>query len=131
MSTPLLIYDGDCGFCTRSARFIERLPVSVVLLPWQEADLTSLRISTTRARHEVLWVAESGRVLGGAAAITELLKNCRFPWRAAGFAFALPLVRVLVDWTYRWVAAHRSRLPGTTPACHLPPEQRPGARRSG
>ncbi|MCI2419080.1 DUF393 domain-containing protein [Saccharopolyspora sp. K220] len=123
---PVLIYDGDCGFCTRSARLAERLPVRMRIMPWQEADLASFRTTEDRARHEVLWVARSGRVFGGAAAVAELLKNSRMPWPVPGWLISAPVLRLLAEGAYRWVAANRYRLPGATPACQLPPEERPG-----
>ncbi len=127
---PVLIYDGDCGFCTRSARLIERLPVRARLVPLQEADLHSLGVTEQRARYEVLWVDGARRVSGGGAAIAELLKHCRGPWRGAGRALAAPGVRTIADRVYRLVSENRHRLPGDTPACRLPPDQRPGARRA-
>lgn len=122
---PLLIYDGDCGFCTRSVRIATRLPVRMSVLPWQEADLAALGTHEERARREVLWVATSGRVSGGAAAVADLLEACRAPWPLLGRLMCAPLVRNLADRAYRWVADNRHRLPGTTPACQLPPERRP------
>lgn len=127
MELPTLIYDGDCGFCTRSVRLVERLPVRVRVVPWQEADLAALRVTAQRARHEVLWVPPQGRVLGGAAAVAELLGQCRFPWPVLGWFLSAPLLRSLGEVAYRWVARNRHRLPGATPACQLPADQRPGA----
>ncbi|MFC7341429.1 thiol-disulfide oxidoreductase DCC family protein [Saccharopolyspora griseoalba] len=122
---PQLIYDGDCGFCTRSARLATRLPVRMRVRPWQEVDLAALGTDERRARHEVLWVSTSGRVSGGAAAVADLFESCRAPWPLLGRAMSAPLVRVLAERVYRWVADNRYRLPGATPACQLPPEQRP------
>ncbi|MGW1680744.1 thiol-disulfide oxidoreductase DCC family protein [Saccharopolyspora sp. NPDC002376] len=126
IESPVLIYDGDCGFCTRSVRLAERLPVRMRVLAWQEADLAAYRTTPDRARHEVLWVAPSGRVFGGAAAVAELLKSCRTPWPVAGLALSAPVLRTLAEWAYRAIAANRYRLPGDTPACRLPDEERPG-----
>src|SRR5690606_40728861 len=54
---PVLVYDGDCGFCTSSARFIERhVPVRAAFVPYQHADLDALGVTAERARHEVLWI---------------------------------------------------------------------------
>ncbi|QUH04916.1 DUF393 domain-containing protein [Saccharopolyspora erythraea] len=128
-SVPVLVYDGDCGFCTRSARLVERLPVRVRLVPWQEADLAALRITEDRARHEIVWVDTSGRRFGGAAAVAELLKDCRGVWPLLGHLMSLPVLRFLAHAAYRLVAANRYRLPGSTPACRLPAQQRPGAQR--
>ena len=124
---PVLIDDGDCGFCTRSARLVERLPVRVVMKPWQETDLAALRTTEARARREVLWGDTTGRVSGGSRALAELFKHCRSPWPVLGWAISAPVARNLADWAYRWVAANRYRLPGSTPACQRPADQRPGA----
>ena len=126
---PTLVYDGDCGFCTRSVRVVERLPVRVRVVPWQEADLAALRTTEQRARHEVLWVPLRGRVRGGAAAVAELLKHSRFPWPLAGWLMSAPVLRGVAEFAYRRIAENRYRLPGATPACQLPAAQRPGAGR--
>lgn len=125
---PILIYDGDCGFCTRSVRWVERLPVRLRIVPWQEADLAALRITEARARHEVLLVDPTGHVSGGADAVAQVLKHCRVPWSLMGSAMSAPGVRFAAERGYRWVADNRHRLPGATPACQLPPENRPGRR---
>ncbi|MFR9731086.1 thiol-disulfide oxidoreductase DCC family protein [Saccharopolyspora sp. MS10] len=127
MGTPVLIYDGDCGFCTRSVRIAARLPLRARIAPWQEADLAALRTTEQRARHEVLWVDERGAVSGGAAAVAALLRHCGFPWSVPGFLLSLPVLRAVAALVYRAIAANRHRLPGATPACALPPERRPGA----
>lgn len=127
---PLLIYDGDCGFCTRSVWLVERLPVRCDVAPWQETDLGAFGVNEARARDEVMWIAPDGRVFGGASAVAELLKHCAMPWRLLGWVLSAPLIRTLAALVYRWVAANRSRLPGVTPACHLPPERRPGGRQA-
>lgn len=123
---PVLLYDGDCGFCTRSVRMVERMPVRACLVPWQEADLADLSTTEARARQEVLWVTPDRRVFGGAAAAVELLKHCRGAWRTVGWIMSLRLVRPLAHWIYGGIAAYRYHLPGATPACQLPPHQRPG-----
>lgn len=126
-SPPVLIYDGDCGFCTRSVRYVERLPVEVVPVPWQATDLAALGTSAERARHEVLFIDEEDIVYGGARAVSVLLRRCRGAWRATGYVMAVPGISSVASWTYRRIAANRFRFPGVTPACRLPREQRPGA----
>ncbi|WP_344159971.1 DUF393 domain-containing protein [Nocardiopsis rhodophaea] len=125
-AAPMLIYDGNCGFCTRSVRLTERLPVRVTLTPRQEIDLAEVGVDQSRAEREVLWVSCSGRVAGGADAVAELLTHARGVWPLAGHMMKLPVIRPLAAGVYRVVASHRYRLPGVTPACQLPPEQRPG-----
>ena len=124
---PVLIYDGDCGFCTRCVRLAERLPTQVHVLPWQQADLAALGTTQARAQREVILVTASGQVYGGAAAVAELLRTCQGLWRIPGSLMTLPVVRTLAARTYRWVAAHRYQLPGSTPACRLPEHLQPGS----
>ncbi|WP_042364378.1 thiol-disulfide oxidoreductase DCC family protein [Streptacidiphilus neutrinimicus] len=120
--TPVLVYDGDCAFCTSSLLFGERLlgTEGWASVPFQFADLDpALR---ARARTEVLWITPTGRVYGGADAVAKvLLRTRRAPWNALGGAMLLPGVRAATAALYRLVALNRHRLPGGTPACALPP----------
>ena len=55
--TDLLVYDGDCGFCTWVAKRGERvLPAKVTIIPWQKADLAALGLSVQAVRDAVQWV---------------------------------------------------------------------------
>jgi predicted DCC family thiol-disulfide oxidoreductase YuxK len=127
MGRPVLLYDGDCGFCTTSARFVERcVPTTAEVMAYQFADLEALGTTAARADREVLWV-EEGRVLGGAQAVARLLIDARGPWRPLGLLIRVPPFRWLAAGVYHLVTVNRHRLPGGTPACALPPAKRPGA----
>ncbi|QVQ49988.1 DUF393 domain-containing protein [Spiractinospora alimapuensis] len=125
---PVLLYDGDCGFCTRCVWFVvDRLPVRTTVRAWQDADLATMGVSVARARRAVLWVGPRGDVHSGAAAVGELLRHTRGRgWHALGFLLRAPVVRDVAELGYRLVAANRHRLPGATPACQLPRGERPG-----
>jgi predicted DCC family thiol-disulfide oxidoreductase YuxK len=125
--TPTLIYDGDCGFCTSAVRLVERrLRPRCTIAPWQVTDLRSLGIPRKRAASEVLWVTPSGQVHAGAHAVAELLLHTGGLWRCVGAVLTWPPVSWLASGVYTVVARNRGRLPGGTPACALPAEQRPG-----
>jgi predicted DCC family thiol-disulfide oxidoreductase YuxK len=114
---PVLLYDGDCGFCTSSARFIERrIPADAGIVPYQRADLDGLGVTAERARREVLWAA-GGRVYGGAHAVARLLTAAGGRWRPLGLLLRVPPVSWIAQGVYRLVSANRYRLPGGTPAC--------------
>lgn len=126
---PVLVYDGDCGFCTSSVRFLERhVPVRAEVVAFQFADLDALGTTAERAQHEVLWVDRAGRVSGGAEAIGRMLTDAGGVWRVPGVAMRVPPVSWLAHAVYRLVANNRQRMPGGTAACMLPPDRRPGAR---
>ncbi|GAB2620246.1 hypothetical protein GCM10027168_60390 [Streptomyces capparidis] len=122
----MLVYDGDCAFCTSAARFAERrLRPRCEIIPWQFADLDALGVTRRRAEYELLWVAPGGAVRGGARAVAALLMSSGRGWAVLGGLLALPPVRPLAHGVYRLVANNRERMPGGTPACALPADRRP------
>ena len=122
MHRPALVFDGDCGFCTRSAAVARRvLPPDCAVVPWQRVDLTAVGTTAARAQQEVLWVPRAGDVVGGARAVAAALRAAGSGWALLGRLLQLPLVSGLADVVYRLVAANRMRLPGGTAACALPP----------
>jgi predicted DCC family thiol-disulfide oxidoreductase YuxK len=121
---PVLVYDGDCGFCTSSARLIGRLPLDADVVAFQLADLDALGTTAARAEREVLWI-EDGVVYGGARAVARLLVRAGGPWRVLGMVMRVPPLSRLAGGVYALVSANRHRMPGGTPACALPADERP------
>lgn len=126
---PVLLYDGDCAFCSSSIRFAERWlgTEGWEALPFQFANLSALaeftdcQVSEERAAHEVLWITPTRRVYGGAQAAARLLLRAGSPLVAfAGAATLLPPINLVATAVYRLVALNRQRLPGGTPQCALP-----------
>lgn len=127
---PVLIYDGDCAFCTRCVRVAALLDPSVDLQAWQFADLAQFGLTEQATGEAVQWVDGDSNVLSGHFAVAAVLRHSgRRPWSWLGRVIVLPVMSNVAAWTYRCVAEHRDRMPGGTPACALPPDQRPGASR--
>ncbi|QRX96004.1 thiol-disulfide oxidoreductase DCC family protein [Streptomyces noursei] len=127
---PVLVYDGDCGFCTTSVRFAERhIRPRCRITAWQFADLQELGVTQQRAEHEVLWITPTGTVHGGARAVAKVLLNAGGPWAVAGAVLMLPPVRWFAHAAYRLIADNRHRMPGGTAACALPANARPNTGR--
>ncbi|WP_328381600.1 DUF393 domain-containing protein [Streptomyces sp. NBC_00400] len=121
---PVLVYDGDCAFCTSSVRFAKRrLRPRCEATPWQFTDLARLGIAQQRAEHEVLWVTPAGSVHGGAQAVAKLLMSAGGGWPVVGALLTLPPVRWAAQGVYRIIARNRQRMPGGTAACALPPSR--------
>lgn len=125
-SVPKLIFDGDCAFCTTTAQWLAaRLArgdgTDAEVTPWQFTDLAALGTTAERTRREVLWVRTDGTIFGGAAAIAAGLRHHGGPIAVLGRVMTLPVVRTVAAAVYRLVARNRSRLPGGSPACALPP----------
>ncbi|MEU9235970.1 thiol-disulfide oxidoreductase DCC family protein [Streptomyces subrutilus] len=124
---PVLVYDGDCGFCTASATLVRRRFGSFCdVVSWQSADLDALGVRREQAEYEALWISPCGVVHGGAQAVARLLRSAGMPWRIAGAVLTLPPVRWLAHAVYRMVADNRHRLPG--PAVCAAPAPRPAVR---
>lgn len=118
---PLLIFDGDCGFCTSAARWAARGwsgPEEAVA--WQalgEGRLRQLGLDDGQAARKVWWVEAPGPPVGGHRAIGRALRAAR-GWRhVAGTVVLTPPVSWLAAAGYHLVARNRHRLPGGTPAC--------------
>lgn len=119
------VYDGDCGFCTSCATFIERrIPTDVHVVPWQVTDLDLLDLTVAECEEAVQWVGPDGSRAAGPDAIARLLGTSNRFWRAAGRVLRLRPVLAVAWPVYRWVARNRHRMPGGTPACALPQAMR-------
>lgn len=129
MATSVLIYDGDCGVCTKLSRFVtttvRRGPGDFSVSAYQDADLDSLGLSADQCDEALQWVSSTGRVSSAQDAVARVLLAGRFPFKPLGALILTPGINALAGVVYRWVAVNRHRLPGGTPACSLPAAQRP------
>ena len=116
---PVLVFDGDCGFCTSSARWAERRLHLAHVEPWQWLDLESLGLTREACRSAVQWVAIDGSVVSAERAVIAALHSAGGFWRLLGRLLGLPGIRQLAGVGYRFVARYRYRLPGGTPACRI------------
>ncbi|MCK9896257.1 thiol-disulfide oxidoreductase DCC family protein [Frankia sp. AgB32] len=129
---PLVVFDGDCGFCTTSVRVIrERIRPAVDFEAWQRLDLTAVGLTVDEVTRAVQWVGPDGTRASGAAAFARLLGRAARPWRMVGRVLRMPPVSWIAAGSYRLIANNRQRLPGGSPACALPGPDRPGERRGG
>jgi predicted DCC family thiol-disulfide oxidoreductase YuxK len=114
---PVLVYDGDCAFCTSCARLLERLAPAGDIVAWQLTDLTELGLTEQQATAAVQWVQLDGAVRSGHEAIAGILSTAGPIWKVLGRMILLPGISWIAARVYRLVADNRYRLPGGTPAC--------------
>lgn len=111
-----LVYDADCGFCTRSAHWLDDAPVA-----WHTLDLDALQVTRTEADQNAGYL-EGGRITAlGAPAIARALRAKRGWARLAGWALTKPGLRHLAAVVYPRIAKNRHRMPGGTAACRIEP----------
>jgi predicted DCC family thiol-disulfide oxidoreductase YuxK len=120
-NAPLLVFDGDCAFCTSAVHRLETvLPRFPRAMPWQWLDLDEYGLSHEDVARFV-WVVTPSHQYAGHLALSALLRMQRtFPWRLAGWLLATPPFSWAAAIGYRLIAANRHRLPGGTPACAVP-----------
>jgi len=121
---PVLVYDGDCAFCTSCVRVLERIGPDAEIVAWQLTDLAELGITEEQAADAVQWVRIDGTVHSGHEAIAGVLNSAGRPWKIIGRMALLPGISWMAAKVYRLVADNRYRLPGGTPACAVTDDDR-------
>jgi predicted DCC family thiol-disulfide oxidoreductase YuxK len=120
---PMLVFDGDCAFCTRTARWISaRWTRSARAEAWQDLGVDGLeRIGLIQddVRSAAYWVDARGRVFRGHAAVAKALLAGTASDRVLGGLLLIPPVSWLARPAYWLVARYRYRLPGATDACRV------------
>ena len=127
-AAPLVLYDGDCGLCARSVRFIldHERDHDIVFAPLQGPTGAAARRRHPRipvAIDSVVYIA-GGRAHLRSKAVLHVARHLRAPWRWGYSMRWFPAI--VLDLAYRAVAAMRFRIWGHADACKLvTPEQRP------
>ena len=104
----VLVYDGDCGICTRWSRWVATQCPGVEVVSHLDHGLDSI--------DKVLWIDGEETREGARAVAAVLRRSRRRRHRFAGLVIDLPVVRVASALGYRIVAANRSRISGWTGA---------------
>lgn len=124
---PVVLYDGVCGLCSRSVRWILRHERDHVLVfaPLQGPTAAALRATypaIPRSLESVVYIT-GGRAHLRSKAFLHLAAHLRAPWRWVHAMRWLP--GVVLDLGYRLIARVRYRVWGKTATCELPaPEAR-------
>jgi predicted DCC family thiol-disulfide oxidoreductase YuxK len=131
-ASPVLLYDGTCGFCAESVQLVLRHDRRRTL---RFAALQGAYGSALRARHpeleavdSMVWVDPAGvgkaeQVLVRSDAALRVARYLGGWWNVATIGKLLP--RPVRDALYNLIARHRHRLLDTDPSCLLPePEVR-------
>lgn len=116
-----VIFDGECGFCTRSAAWLTRLDRRgrLVLRPYQRPGLERFGVSETQANASV-WVVGGGVTTSGAKAISVAL-DVALGTRLFRWVYRCRPLGWVGEKAYAWVARNRHRLPGVRPWCETHP----------
>jgi len=126
----VLLFDGECGLCTRIVQLVLRADRKGTLC---FASLQSEFARKIIARHPELRAVDSVALLEGDAAggyvvsirseaALRLVRYLKLPWSLLGLARVVP--RPVRDRVYDWIARRRHRWFAPALSCQLPtPEQ--------
>jgi predicted DCC family thiol-disulfide oxidoreductase YuxK len=122
--SPLLVFDGDCAFCTRSASWIEAgWRGNASAIAWQRLDPTQLQelgLTPDDCREAAWWIDSSGSRYKGHRAIGQALLAATGWKRPLGRVILAPPLSPIAAIVYRVIARLRFRFPRGSAACRLP-----------
>jgi predicted DCC family thiol-disulfide oxidoreductase YuxK len=108
---PLLVFDGDCNFCTLWIhRWQQMTGDAVDYLPSQDASVAAQFPEIPRERFEtaVQLIEPDGTVYSGAEAVFRALaKNPKWRWLLRAYE-KIPVIARITEFAYGFVAGHRT-----------------------
>jgi len=120
-AAPLVLYDGNCGLCARSVRWIldHERDHDILFAPLQGPTAAAARRRYPRipdSIDSVVYISD-GRAHLRSKAMLYAARHLRAPWRAGHAMRWFP--GAVLDLAYRVVAAVRYRIWGHADACKL------------
>lgn len=105
---PVLIYDGDCGFCGYWARYWQKLTGEAVdYRPYQDAAAEYPDITVDDFRSAVQYIAPDGKKARAAEASFLTLSHAEGKGFWLGLYRKLPGFAAISEWAYAFIARHR------------------------
>src|SRR5579863_664193 len=107
--TPLMVFDGECGFCRIWIGYWKRLTgEQVAYAPYQEVADRFPKIPRESFQRAVQLILPDGEVLSAAHAVFRTLAQVEQRRWALWAYHHVPGFAVICEMLYRWIAAHRS-----------------------
>ena len=129
---PIILFDGQCGLCARSVRFIAArdragtfrfAPLHGITATRECARLGVTRPIPPKADPGTMILIDGDRALTRSDAALAIAARLTLPWRLFTVLRIVP--KPLRDGIYRWVARNRYRWFGSSDRCPAPaPELR-------
>jgi predicted DCC family thiol-disulfide oxidoreductase YuxK len=114
----VLIYDGDCAFCTLWVnRLTGWLPVFPSTKTSQSISLDAYALSDTDVEKYAWYVTPTHHYAGHLAASALFRVQPTFGFRLLGRLLATPPMSWAAAGVYAFTARFRHKLPGGTPSC--------------
>lgn len=125
-ASPMLVYDGSCGFCSRSVRFIlryERRHDLLFVTRDSELGKQLRRTHGLESIESMLWI-EDGRAFTESGAVMKAAGYIG-GWYSQVAVLASLFPPNILNSVYKIIAKHRRRISTNVAVCQLPsPEER-------
>lgn len=119
MADKLMIFDGDCAFCSSAARLLRRMTRSrIAIRPFQHLELSTYGLTDELTSKAVYYISSDG-TYAAARAVARCLIDSGTAWAHAGRLLDFLPFRPIARYAYYVIAKNRHRLPGGTPECSL------------
>lgn len=120
-----LIFDGSCNFCTRTVRFFRALDRHdrLTLVPFQKPGLPEAHGLTVAQCEQSIWAITPDGFPYSAAAAANLTVATTLGTALPLWFYEIPIVTMLQERTYHFVATIRSHIPGDKPYCEQHPAE--------
>jgi predicted DCC family thiol-disulfide oxidoreductase YuxK len=105
-----LFFDADCGFCTRTARWLAPIlaPRGFAVAPLQDPRVGSLLgLSQEELLRELRFLRSDGTQYGGADAVLAIASEIWWAQPLVWLSY-IPGITPLLRFGYRWIAERRS-----------------------
>jgi predicted DCC family thiol-disulfide oxidoreductase YuxK len=124
---PLIVFDGECGFCSRDIDFVLRHDKNGLFrfTPAQSPLGTALmrHYGFRTPDYETSLLIKNGRAYARSAGVFEVVAGLGGLWRLCRLFYGVP--RFIRDGIYDVVAGNRMKIAGRRDTCRMPtPEER-------
>ena len=121
----VLLFDGKCGICTRTARWVREHDTQgrILVVPNQSTEWRSrFSIAPEEAAKRVYAIDAPGRIFAGAAAINRVLEELGGRPATIGRLYRFAPIALIENAVYPLIARYRGLLSrwGDVPACDEP-----------
>lgn len=111
----LVIFDGDCGICTKSAQMIQKRDMKLKrfdVKPYQVLDLPKIHIGLNEEKttQSMYLITKEGSIYSHARAVLETAKRMGGFYSVIGFLFANNFFAWLLKPIYKLIAKNRAKI---------------------
>ena len=99
VALPVLVFDGDCAFCTSTAQWVRRRVRPGRVAAWQHLDLDALGLDAEQCTTALQWVDRHGVVHSAERAVAQMLRDRGGLWAVPGRILGLPALCSSLAWS--------------------------------